>query len=56
MKIQQGKGILFIALPIEYCRLLGWQKGTELAVFPSGTEPRTMIVKEVAKLKKQMTE
>jgi len=54
LKIQKGKCTLYVNLPIEYCRLLGWGKGTELACYPSDSEKRVMILKEVPRLKQQM--
>jgi len=56
VKIQQGNKCLFVNLPIEYCRLLGWGKGQELAVYPAPNEPRALIIKEMSKFKKQFAE
>lgn len=56
MKIQKSKNTLFINLPAEYIRLLGWAKGTELACYPDKDKPRVLILQEVSALKKKMNE
>jgi len=49
-KIQKSKNCLFVNLPAQYCRLLGWKKGTELVIYP-GTEKGTLLMKEMPKKK-----
>lgn len=46
-KIQQGNNTLFVNLPAQYLRLLGWTKGTELAVYPSDKEAGTLLLREI---------
>jgi len=47
-KIQKSKNCLFVNLPAQYCRLLGWKKGTEIVVYPA-EEKGTLLMKEMPK-------
>lgn len=43
MKLQESKGRFSLTIPSDYVTLLGWQKGHELIIVPSGKEEELII-------------
>jgi len=48
-KLQKGNNTLFLNIPKQYIQLLGWEKGTEVMIYPAANEKKALLIKEMPK-------
>ncbi len=44
VKLQESKNRFFVTVPKQFVKLVGWKRGQELAIYPTGE--KELVIKE----------